>query len=425
MTSLRPRSRLYRLPIEGLGGHSVESITSYLMRLATAHLLTVGTLVAQVLSASLVGSRSSRREAASELMPNARAANGLDTEARAWANVVAESTLVDGVFSMTMLPWAAVLPSRDLLAESVRHCRRCLQDMEASGHVYEPLGWQLSMSTICIRHESRLMSACWSCGATQRSLTRTSRPGMCRICGAWLGDAVEVDQSMRPPTDWERFCSSATDDLLAHQPAARDVFDLELIGRTVRAAIDAARMSQKTFAPRAGLAIGALSDLVNGNNRPSTETLFRVCGLGGWSPSALLAGRLEASLRPVAPPNKQRLRRRHDWGAIAVELQDALTLPGEPPSATDVARRLGVDRGLLRDHCPSLVSALTERRRNWIDRATQGRKSEAVAVVRRITSGLLADGRSATRREVEAELPAPFQLRERSLQAAWRSVRST
>ena len=134
---ISPRSRLYRLAPAGRGTSLVESLTSYVMRLAAAHHLTPGALVLTSLP-SLLPRRVGDRAQAGQAARNGSFANGVRKGARHWLQAVEEATALD-LAGLTLAPWALVLSGSHLLRATMAYCPICLDEMAANGLVYEPL----------------------------------------------------------------------------------------------------------------------------------------------------------------------------------------------------------------------------------------------------------------------------------------------
>ncbi len=97
-----PRSRLYRLTPLGTGTPEVESLSSYLMRLAAAHAVETGTqfsmeLVPAARCAYLLQADSQPRPGALSLVKDIHVINGLSRGCATWVKAVETLTLDDGL----------------------------------------------------------------------------------------------------------------------------------------------------------------------------------------------------------------------------------------------------------------------------------------------------------------------------------------
>ena len=154
-------SRLYALEPLGMGTSNVESLTSYVTRLAEAHGVSLRTLVIQELLPLL------KRDYLSNPFGNtlssfwkeaARALNGTGTLAQEWAQTLERLTLRTNLRFLTLLPWATVLTQQRLLRCTRAWCPDCFMEWQATGiPIYEPLLWNVNAVSVCPRHRRALL----------------------------------------------------------------------------------------------------------------------------------------------------------------------------------------------------------------------------------------------------------------------------
>lgn len=141
-----PRSRLYSLEPHGLGTPHVESLTSYLRRLAAAHSVTVSKLV--------------KKEIVLLCRPGRAKNNLLDTNSRrlhSGRELVLEVTWALQCLTgrphlpfLTFVPWMDVAVFDEVLRPSRAWCVACLEEQRQAGlDITEPLLWALQPLEIC------------------------------------------------------------------------------------------------------------------------------------------------------------------------------------------------------------------------------------------------------------------------------------
>ena len=222
-----PRSRLYHLEPIGIGTPEVESLSSYLNRLAQAHCVTVNTLIAHELLPH-VGTPA--RPGAAGLSPHpvegcAGSGSRWRSGSMAWGGLrrpgSTGSTGVTGrrdLRFLTLLTWRHVLPDRHLFSRLLRWCPACVEAWRTTGHpLYDPLLWKLNPITACVRHQRRLRSRCRACQQQLTTFSGRSRPGYCSRCGAWLGTAGRRRSAARRAAERGRVAMAA---LGRHHPGA-------------------------------------------------------------------------------------------------------------------------------------------------------------------------------------------------------------
>ena len=218
-------SRLYALEPLGMGTPHVESLTSYLARLAEAHSVSLRTLAKQELLPLL------KREYLSNPFGNsldafwieaARALNGTGALAKDWAQSLEHLTLRKDLRFLTLLPWAAVLTQQRLLRLTRAWCTDCFMEWQTAGQlIHEPLLWSVKIVSVCFRHQRTLLERCPypDCGTTLPVLTSYFCPGYCSKCSRWLGVMTDFSKTSQTSSDqwhWQVWVAEMVGELLSH-----------------------------------------------------------------------------------------------------------------------------------------------------------------------------------------------------------------
>lgn len=190
--SIPPRSHLYHLAPVGLGSGLVESLTSYVARLAEAHDISIGTLVTREVLPK-VREEFRRHEykippLKSTFLYDAHTLNGVVQRSQDWVAVLEQLTGVRGLRYLTMGIWRQVISGADLLRRRRAWCPLCLEDWRsANQQVYEPLLWGLREVAVCPTHACPLADCCPHCSGDQHVISAKVKPGHCGRCRHWLG----------------------------------------------------------------------------------------------------------------------------------------------------------------------------------------------------------------------------------------------
>ncbi len=162
-----PRSRLYSLAPLGFNSPLVESLTSYICRLAYEHHVEVGTLI-QYSIAPVLGKRyiaDDKSRSISSFLRHASPINGNGTMASDWVSVLGALTLRPDLTFLTLLVGADALSQRDLLQPVRQWCPRCYDAWRHQGTIiYEPLLWSINGITVCPKHSQQLERPESGCG---------------------------------------------------------------------------------------------------------------------------------------------------------------------------------------------------------------------------------------------------------------------
>lgn len=184
-------SRLYHLEPVGVGTPFVESLSSYVGRLAAAHCVSTSSLVRYEVSPLLSHTYMQPDKATSNSFRAAGAMNGRCKTATEWVDALTWLTLRNDIISTTFLPFSEIVPDRGLLKRERAWCPCCFEEWKAGClPIYEPLLWKVRYVMICPVHLVRLRSSCPNCGKERPHLEPQFVPGFCPRCGNWLGSPV-------------------------------------------------------------------------------------------------------------------------------------------------------------------------------------------------------------------------------------------
>ena len=184
-----------RTPV-GAGTGSVESLTSYLMRLSRARHLSASSvlthLVHPVISQQVASDAHSKVALWScRYLKTAHRFNAEGGHAQALVAALARLGTLgqEALVPYTLLPWREVLThSRGVDVKHARWCASCFAQWELERtEAWIPLLWCLASAHWCPEHRVRLKSRCVSCGRQHFVVFSAAVPlGHCPYCGASL-----------------------------------------------------------------------------------------------------------------------------------------------------------------------------------------------------------------------------------------------
>ena len=412
-----PRSRLASLRPIGLGTPLVESLPSYLLRLAAIHGLDPGVLVELTFPQAITSAAAAHY---SRFVDLGGALMGTGSIAEAWSAVLADLTAQQGVRRTTLLPLKGML-GRTHLHREAAVCPACLAEMRA-GEVYDPLAWSVAAVTVCVRHQIRLLTACPACGRPLRALGWRARVGHCRSCDAWLGDPVITDADDDDDDDsgeltYAMWAADRVGAMLAQDPAPPAAQRQAVVEAIRCAAIRAG--SAKALASRLGLSQGLVSEWRSGKVRPGLPALLAICAIASLDPACLGTGRVVDAAGAPTPPRIGGERLAIDWGAIERALRAELETSSPRPLRT-VLRELGIDPAWARRRLPDLCGALRARAAAITAIRTEARSREISASMALALAELRGSGINPSRRRIEALLASGLSVREPQVRDAWR-----
>lgn len=408
------RTRLVSLAPVGVGTSCVESLPSYLLRLAAVHWLDPGVLAELVLPRRITGASASFYD---RFVDAGGSLIGIDSAADAWSSALVELTGQPDVRRTTLLPLAGLL-GRTHLRREAAVCRSCLTEWAAApppGGVAEPLAWSVAAVTVCTRHRTKLEVSCPACARPLRALGWRARTGHCRSCHITLADATVDDDGTID--EWAVWVAERVGAMLAQPPVAVERQRMLVFGVVERATLAAG--SGNALGRALSVSPGLVSAWRAEKVVPGLPTLLALCALAGIDPARLVRGEV-ASVTAPHPPQIGSTRKPVDWPAIEAALQRELGSPN-PRSARHVLDEFGVDRAWVARRLGHLCDQLRDRRREIAFKRVATRRRQVSRAVATTLAELERDGVRPSRRALEGRLPDGLLVREAAVKQLWRA----
>jgi hypothetical protein len=435
-------SRLYHLEPVGIGSSLVESLTSYITRLANAHSVQPHALVRDEIIPLLNRSylyRDGRpvHGNLSAFWKQSAVLNGITTLTSNWVEVLEWLTMRTDLRFLTMLFWNDVLPPRGLVRRVRAWCPVCYEEWRGAAQVvYEPLLWSLEVVGICPRHGQLLEQCCPNpaCARIQFPLPSQCQPGYCAWCHRWLGNLPlhNGHNSVTPTSkelEWQRWVVNAVGELLAAAPSLPVKPGREAIATTIVAYVDGVMGGNElALARQLQRSYYTVREWQQGQQIPQLGNLVQICSHFGISPLCLLTGKagevamIQKTARggnPISDRPKRRFRAfpieslRH---ALEEVLRNA-EIP--PPPMREVAERLEYDPSHLSKHFPELCRAISKRYLDYQAEKREERLQRICDEVRQAVLTLHAQGHYPSMKQVQKLLSQPAVLMEYKVRAAW------
>lgn len=425
--SLPPRTPYYSLPPIGMGTWAAESTTSYVARLAANHCVSVIDLVTNALD---VRTRHGGKNW--NLSPRQGATfklNGVSMLAMEWGHKLANLTLQPSLSKTNLASLRGILPSTRLVRNTRAWCHLCLCEMKEHA-VYEPLLWSMHHAAVCPKHHVPLSTICPSCKTPNTTtLTKRYTLGHCTRCGSWLG--TPNAEGKGPPTQWEKWTTLQMKLLISALSSSESALSISVAYNNLEVLIltvGEGRMMR--FAQKIDADKPTCSMWLNRKNFPTLDYCFRISLVSGLDIGKLLCSAISTNdLDPtiwkqdnLSPWEQRLVRRKIDWACVRKNLEDICQSKETPPPGMErVAKRLEVDRHLLKERFPDLYGKLA--RRNtifWTKRPAQ--RHEALKKrIHRMVVKIAKDGYRPTRRRVARALGLTSgDITDKRLQKSWR-----
>ncbi len=377
---LPERSRLYPLEPIGIGTPDVESLTSYVIRLAQEHCVLPGTLVIHELLPLLVRqvvSESAARYPSRTWVRTFQALNGTGDLSRSGADALEKLTKRNDLSTLTMLIWANVISKKGLLRETQAWCPLCYEEWQVNRKIiYSPLLWSLKAVKMCLHHQRPLQERCPSpqCQKNPPIVATQIRLGYCPHCNYWLGNVAAPNFSTAEAvTDEESqqayWNATALGELLQMTPDVPAPLQRADLASALDLLID--RLPDKEAASLAhllNLQPQTITDWQRGWPSPRVETLLQMCRLLAISPKQLFFesydnsfftnSRWKAAIDRLNPTMMRLLSDSEEERRNPAEMLASDEEP--PPSIREAAQRLGYrSKSLPYKQFPELTNAMT------------------------------------------------------------------
>ena len=375
-----PRSRLYRLEPIGIATPYVESLTSYITRLAGEHCLTLKALVMGEIfpSQGKVMTKLDHYRQVSQLWASdGPYLNGVSSIASSWVEMMQSLTLCDGLRFLTMLTWVEVTAGSTLVRQKKAWCPKCYNEWQQVHHpLYEPLLWALLSVKVCQRHRQHLVTRCQYCQAELRFLSQFARQGYCTRCTRWLGCISGLEEAGNiaiDADDFEKQCwiAERVGDLLAAAPKLLMAPTKEQMVTNLSQYTNQYG-SVSTLAHMMNVTPGWLWKYLHGDGLPYFNYLLQLCYTLSIPPLEFLT---ESSLSsqgfllspvkdlPALTRSKAKKITAHDVQHMRQVLEMVLAREETASylSLNEIAKCLGCGVKILRKYCPDLCHAIVMR----------------------------------------------------------------
>jgi transcriptional regulator with XRE-family HTH domain len=434
-TSESPRSRLYSLVPEGIETPLIESLTSYINRLAWSYRVAPRILVAQEIIPQL--DRSYHFQSSPSLLgaycrSEAMSINGLGETALDWSSTLIQLTMRENLQELILSSWTTNTPFRGLLRPTPAWCPVCYHEWREKGlPIYQPLLWMLQIVTVCLRHRRKLEERCLHCQRKQSVIPARIQPGCCTQCLTWLGisSSPEIENEVYEETlDWQQWVlntigelrqASATSGILAWEQLANGLaLCSEIVG------------SSKQLASLVGISKQLLSSWQNRKQTPSFGRMLELCYVLDISPLLLMTNNLEALKEALHAREIHRHPQPRHLSLHSVNREQALALiqavldgREAPMGVRQLERSLGLGARTLIYHFPQECALVTTQYQAYRAEKARQRMELVCKEVCQVTLKLFAEGTNPSAKQVARNLSDSGVMRTPEGLATWHTAR--
>ncbi|MFD2330139.1 TniQ family protein [Cohnella sp. GCM10020058] len=410
-------SKLYALQPIGLGTNMVESVSSFVSRLAAEHCLTVSNLFNLVFIPYLNNQYSGGKfkRMGEYYFDSVHTINGTSGTSNEFSSMINDLTGMNNAQHLTLFHLSNVVPDRGLLRSNKAWCPTCFDNMKRSNTtIYEPLLWTLKNNSICRFHQRKLEEVCPNCLKQIPVLARHSRVGYCSKCYTWLGEKNQKPQSAISLE--QESTSKLIEELLVCNNAPQKASLISSLNLLVKKeSITSAEIARKISVPKT-----TFWGWLNGTNLPPLTEVIRICNKYGLSITNFYNGVISNGIDPVIY-SKRNVKINVDittkpYSEIKEDLVRIVSdlRTGEVP-VRKMAVLVSCNKKTLYDHFPRLCRKQAKKRKWHLKNLKAARietlKNEVTKAIRENQEA----GYLPTVRRVEGHLSRPAVMRERGI----------
>lgn len=421
-------STLYALQPIGMGTPLVESLSSYVIRLAEAHCVFVGMLMRKMVVPLVPGYSPLERQHGlfRESGQRSTLLNGSGLPARYAVSALETLTGRSDLHNVTLLPLAAIFPTRarGLLRLTKAWCPMCYENQRVAGQIiYDPLLWFFLDVAICPEHHCNLCTVCpyQDCARSLPAVGWRARPGYCSYCQRWLGQpGSQVRQTPTKPAKewcWQQWVTQALGEVLASIPSALIRPERGRISQVVRHAVQqlgAGNLSD--FSRLLGMPRNSVDWWYQGERIPECSKLLWFCHRIGLSLKQFLFDEIDLlrfSLQePLLsePPLAQRAT--FDTEQISQALEQILMDNEQPPPTLRMAKqRLKLSYPTLYKVHPAACHEIAARYKAYVQQRKEASFKRNCEEIEQVALKLRSEGIAPTQKRVAPYLSHPGILR--------------
>lgn len=274
---MTPRSRLYQPEILGVGTKDIESLISYIVRVAAAHSVSPVRMLRKIYA-------NENPEIIAFLYPSffnqySSTVNGLGKYAELFVALTESLTGVKSLSLTTLLPVSDLLPSTGcgLLSDRPKWCPECIQEMLVTyNQSYRPLIWYLKLYRACTKHQLPLVDTCPHCDKVQPFIPRYPDLSRCAYC--YQGLNVRKQDENFEFTELDYWIFTAIEELIVNLNRFGQVISADAFRLFINSAVNHfSKGNQSVFCKSIGLNSWAVKGWLRNNEKPSLPQLLTIC----------------------------------------------------------------------------------------------------------------------------------------------------
>lgn len=419
-----PMSRLYSLKPIGIHTSQVESLTNYIMRLAMAHSVTVGTLVKYEIIPRLK-MKYYMIDGRTAFYNQLKRLNSSSMLSREVIKVLMELTGNDDLRYL-QFGFSDFFSKGRVFKDNRSWCPYCLEDMKSKGRIiYEPLIWNFSIVEFCKKHMCKLQTICPICGQ-EMIFTPKSIPGYCSRCHSWLGDLNNYGRILILEKDqWHCWVYKNIAELISEETGNQESIDGKVFAKNLRKIANHFSGNLKKFAQQVNVNYSTIGSWVVYDKRPNLNLMIGLSYCVGIKVKHMVTEQLflddpKITLRqPVKEIPPIRITTQFD---LCEQILNSSILDSFPPTIFEIAKRAMVHHETLRRNFPEEVRNITAKRKEFIRKKRLLEEYKEQNEIKKTVIKLYRRGKYPTRFAVRNELGSSWLFNKQSNYVTWKKA---
>jgi hypothetical protein len=350
------RSELYNLEPLGLGTPYIESLTSYIARLAFEHSVKVSVLLRKMIAPNVKSSFLNDFLSSGKTIRHYPHIDGISDNSIEIIDVLERLTARNDIHNLTMNNWRGIL-SFNVVGPFRKWCPICFEQLKFDNkEIYEPLIWRIKDVKKCDIHEIKLHDKCPECQKTlpikHNSLLKN---GHCQYCFTWLGNCNNFIER-EPLTENERFVTDNYKQLIQKQSELDNFPTREFISDLlIKIQDDIGFKSSSEFARFLEVNKERLHTWIRRKNTPNVEGLINIANKLNLTIYNVIYEYNVNSFSKIDSDNKNEIvsDKQFSIKKIEISLNDAIR-SGIPKSLNQICKESGISVTSAKRNYPEL-----------------------------------------------------------------------
>lgn len=437
---LSTRSRLNHLSPMAVDSPLVESLTSYMTRLAESHSVLISTLMTREIAPILTNDYTNygSKRGLNSLFNCAAAINSTGEIVELFLDSLTKLTLNNNLSTLTLIFLRGYFSDRELLSKSKTWCPDCYQDWKKSKKIiYEPLLWTFKDVKVCPIHKQSLQTACPNCDRKIPWFTSKSRVGYCCYCQKWLGKSSKTEQSTNSITEKNNLTKSVwiantLGELIANSRRLQGDNSQNSISQAISKIINSTHEGNiAAFARTFNLPKNTVWMWCKGKSIPQLKHILNICYslnisiLIFFTLENFKSLKLDSQKLPYKISDKRVSPQDFDFPKIESFLQSVLNdHDSMPTTMKEVAKKLAINQRTLSKHFPKLCQAISNRYRSHQALIRRKKIDECCQEVRQAVAFLQKKGEYPSEARVSTLISQTGYFRYKKVRMALKEAKS-